>query len=103
MAAAMVGPGKDITDWMVLAQKEGGALTAVLMGIGAATIKMFGGEINRTKVAENNVTETFKTVSYTHLDVYKRQEDAYRLDVGLATKLIDAFNAVNSVDQKKIA
>ena len=30
-------------------------------------------------------------------------EDAYRLDVGLATKLIDAFNAVNSVDQKKIA
>jgi hypothetical protein len=30
-------------------------------------------------------------------------EDAFRLDVGLATKLIEAFNAVNGVDQKKIA
>lgn len=30
-------------------------------------------------------------------------EDAFRLDVGLATKLIEAFNAVNGLDQKKIA
>lgn len=29
-------------------------------------------------------------------------EDAFRLDVGLATKLIEAFNAVNGLDQKKI-
>lgn len=28
-------------------------------------------------------------------------EDAYRLDVGLATKLIEAFNEVNGIDQKK--
>lgn len=30
-------------------------------------------------------------------------EDAFRLDVGLATKLIEAFNIVNGLDQKKIA
>lgn len=30
-------------------------------------------------------------------------DDAYRLDVGLATKLIEAFNSVNNVDQKKAA
>lgn len=29
--------------------------------------------------------------------------DACRLDVSLATKLIEAFNAVNGVDEKKIA
>lgn len=28
-------------------------------------------------------------------------EDAYRLDVSLAAKLIDAFNKVNGFDQKK--
>lgn len=28
-------------------------------------------------------------------------EDAYRLDVGLAAKLIEAFNAANGIDQKK--
>jgi hypothetical protein len=30
-------------------------------------------------------------------------DDAFRLDVGLATKLIEAFNVVNGLDQKKIA
>jgi len=30
-------------------------------------------------------------------------DDAFRLDVGLATKLIGAFNIVNGLDQKKIA
>jgi hypothetical protein len=30
-------------------------------------------------------------------------DDAFRLDVGLATKLIEAFNIVNGLDQKKIA
>lgn len=28
-------------------------------------------------------------------------DDAYRLDVSLATKLIEAFNTVNGIDQKK--
>lgn len=28
-------------------------------------------------------------------------EDAFQLDMGLATKLIDAFNSVNGFDQKK--
>lgn len=30
-------------------------------------------------------------------------DDAFRLDVALATKLIEAFNVVNGLDQKKIA
>lgn len=30
-------------------------------------------------------------------------EDALRLDVGLAMKLIEALNVVNNVDQKKVA
>lgn len=29
-------------------------------------------------------------------------DDAFRLDVGLATKLIEAFNVVNGLDQKKL-
>lgn len=63
MAAAVVGPAKDITDWMVKAQKEGGALQAVLMGIGAAVVKAFGGDINPGAMAENNVREQFSRLA----------------------------------------
>lgn len=60
MAAAVVGPAKDITDWMVRAQKEGGALKAVLVGIGAAMASAVGMDINPIASAESNASEQFK-------------------------------------------
>lgn len=60
MAVAVVGPAKDITDWMLKAQKEGGALAAVFTGIGMSMAKVFGVEINPEKRSENRVNELFK-------------------------------------------
>jgi len=42
MGAAAAGPLKDITDWMVQAQKEGGVLAGVFTGIGMAMAKAVG-------------------------------------------------------------
>lgn len=63
MAGAVVGPLKDITDWMVQAQKEGGVLAGVFMGIGAAVTKAFGGEINPGKIADKSANEAFAKVA----------------------------------------
>jgi hypothetical protein len=63
MAGAVVGPLKDITDWMVNAQKEGGVLAGVFMGIGAAVTKAFGGEINPGKIADKSANEAFAKVA----------------------------------------
>lgn len=60
MAVAVVGPAKDITDWMLKAQKEGGTLAAVFTGIGMSMAKVFGVEINPEKRSENRVNELFK-------------------------------------------
>lgn len=60
MAVAVVGPAKDITDWMVKAQKEGGALNAVFVGLGMSMAKAMGVEINPTQRAENQVNDLFK-------------------------------------------
>lgn len=62
MAAAVVGPAKDITDWMLKAQKEGGTLQAVLVGIGAALSKAMGQEINPLKISEADSTAAFNRV-----------------------------------------
>jgi len=72
MAGAVVGPMKDITDWMVQAQKEGGVLAGVFMGIGAAVTKAFGGEINPGKIADKSANEAFAKVS----DLRKQLADA---------------------------
>jgi len=71
MAAAVVGPAKDITDWMVLAQKQGGALQAVLVGIGAALTKTLGGEINPMKIAEKDSAEAFARVGRIKAEIDK--------------------------------
>ena len=63
MAGSVVGPLKDITDWMVQAQKEGGVLAGVFMGIGAAVTKAFGGEINPGKIADKSANEAFAKVA----------------------------------------
>ena len=60
MAVAVVGPAKDITDWMVKAQKEGGVLEAVFVGLGMSMAKVFGVEINPSKRADNQVNDLFK-------------------------------------------
>lgn len=60
MAVAVVGPAKDITDWMVKAQKEGGMLNAVFVGLGMSMAKAFGVEINPAQRAENQVSDLFK-------------------------------------------
>lgn len=60
MGAAAVGPLKDITDWMVQAQKEGGVLAGVFTGIGMSMAKLAGIEINPIKRAENNVADLLK-------------------------------------------
>lgn len=63
MAAVIVGPAKDVTDWMVEAQKQGGLLQAVFVGIGAAMTKALGGEINPLKVAEKQANDAFAKVA----------------------------------------
>jgi lambda family phage tail tape measure protein len=63
MAAAVVGPARDVTDWMVKAQKEGGALAAVFAGLGMAMAKAVGVEINPLQRAENNANEAFEKLS----------------------------------------
>lgn len=63
MGAVVVGPAKDITDWMLKAQREGGTLQAILVGIGAAMTKAFGGEINPLKQAEKDSAESFGRVT----------------------------------------
>jgi len=60
MAVAVVGPAKDITDWMVKAQREGGVLNAVFVGLGMSMAKVFGVEINPSQRAENQVNDLFK-------------------------------------------
>jgi lambda family phage tail tape measure protein len=60
MAMAVVGPAKDITDWMVKAQNEGGTLAAVFTGLGMTMAKAMGVEINPTQRAENQVNDLFK-------------------------------------------
>jgi hypothetical protein len=60
MAVAVVGPAKDITDWMVKAQQEGGALNAVFVGLGMSVAKVFGVEINPLKRSENRVNDLFQ-------------------------------------------
>jgi len=63
MAVAVVGPAKDITDWMVKAQKEGGALDAVLVGLGMSMAKIVGIEINPLQRAENAANDGFKKLA----------------------------------------
>ncbi len=58
-ATAVIPALSDITDWMVKAQKEGGTLYAVLVGIGMTMGKLSGVEINPMARAENNVNEQF--------------------------------------------
>lgn len=62
LAAAIVGPAKDVTDWMVKAQREGGVLMGVLTGIGMAMAKAVGVEINPLARAEGQVNDLFKTL-----------------------------------------
>lgn len=63
MAAVVVGPAKDVTDWMVEAQKQGGLLNAVLVGIGASMSVAFGKDISRAKAAEDAATSAFNKVA----------------------------------------
>lgn len=76
MAAAVVGPLRDITDWMVKGQKEGGLLEAVMLGIGAATVKAFGGEINPLKGAEGDVTAQFSRLAEARSNLEKLKQQA---------------------------
>lgn len=62
MAAAVVGPAKDVTDWMVEANKQGGILYATLVGIGMGTRALFQGEVNQLKLAEQRADEAFAKV-----------------------------------------
>lgn len=79
IAAAAVGPLKDITDWMVKGKKEGGLLQGVLVGIGAAVAKAFGGEINPTKILEQDVSAAFTRVADLRKRIAATQTD---LDAG---------------------
>lgn len=63
MGAAAAGPLKDITDWMVQAQKEGGVLAGVFTGIGMAMAKAVGIEINPFKRAESQASEAFAKIA----------------------------------------
>jgi len=74
LAGSVIGPLKDITDWMVKAQKEGGAVEAVFMGIGAAVVKAFGGEINPAKIMEQDVAKAFAEVR--RLDALSKKTQA---------------------------
>lgn len=49
----------DITYWMTESAKKGRLLEAVLLGLGAATVKLFGGEINPLKVVERDAASAF--------------------------------------------
>lgn len=72
MAAAVVGPAKDVTDWMVEANKKGGILYATLVGIGAAFAKAVGVETNQTKLADEAANAAFSKVA----NLRKMLEDA---------------------------
>jgi len=62
MAAAVVGPMKDVTDWMLKAQKDGGVLMGVLTGIGMAALAAAGVKINPLERAESQANEAFTKV-----------------------------------------
>lgn len=89
MAAVVVGPAKDVTDWMVEAQKQGGLLQAVLVGIGAAMTKALGGEINPLKVAEQQANEAFAKVA----DLRKQYAEAPSSRKGWFGELIPIDNS----------
>lgn len=49
----------DITYWMTESAKQGRLLEGVILGLGAAVVKAFGGEINPLKIAERDAGEKF--------------------------------------------
>lgn len=53
----------DITEWMIRAQKEGGLLAAVLVGVGMASAKLAGVEINPMRRAESEVNGLFQQLA----------------------------------------
>ena len=79
LAAVAVGPMKDITDWMLQAQKEGGVLYGVLIGIGVAMNKALGGEINPALIADSQAKKAFAEVTDLKKAIERTQSD---LDAG---------------------
>jgi len=86
LAAAAVGPMKDVTDWMLKAQKEGGVLYGVLIGIGVAMNKALGGEINPAKLADDQANKAFTAVADLRKSVEKTQADLDAGNVGFLGK-----------------
>lgn len=62
-ANSLVPAMTDITEWMIKAQKEGGLLAAVLVGVGMASAKLAGVEINPMRRAESEVNGLFQQLA----------------------------------------
>lgn len=103
LAAAVVGPAKDVTDWMVKAQKEGGALQAVLIGIGMAANKSIGVEINPLKRAEAGSTEAFNRVASLRKAIGETQDEIDRNIGGLLGKAVAKLRLSGLQDDLKNA
>ena len=116
LAAAAVGPLKDITDWMVKAKQEGGTLESLFMGIGAAVVKAFGGEINPMKILEEDANKAFSKVMDLRKKVAATQSDMDAGKFGILGKafgqsrleslqkdLADAEKVLDRVTRKKSA
>lgn len=86
IGGAVVGPLRDITDWMVRGQREGGLLEATFLGIGAAVVKVFGGEINPARVMEQNAARAFEEVASLRKRVAATQADIEAGSFGLLGK-----------------
>jgi hypothetical protein len=89
MAAAVVGPAKDVTDWMVKAQKEGGTLLAIFGGLGTAMASLVGIEINPLKRADNELNETFTRLNKAKEALAKLKEQSDTANP--LSKLADSF------------
>lgn len=73
-AAYVVGPAKDITDWMVKVQKESGTLEAILVGLGMTMAKLSGVEINPLKRAENDANDQFSKLAMLRNQLAQEQQ-----------------------------
>ncbi len=66
----------DITWWMTESAKQGKILEGVLLGIGAAVTKAFGGEINPLKVTEQSASEKFTELAEEAAKLQKLEDEA---------------------------
>lgn len=108
VAGAVVGPLRDITEWMIKGQKEGGLLEAVFVGIGAAVTKAFGGEINPGRILEQNTAEAFTKVAELRKRVAAAQADLGGgsfgiLGEGFARNRLESLKAELGAAERRLA